>query len=89
MIKKLSYSQCQLVNGGKAGKKLETAEATNAFMMAGSMFFPIVGVAALKKTMPKLAEMAVLGVLAEASIVALGTGVGVWVGYQIYYTFYD
>lgn len=85
-MKILSENEIKTVHGGKT---LETAELTNAYMMAGSMFFPVIGVATMRRVLPQMASTSMLGALVEGSIVAAGTWVGVWVGYQIYYMIYD
>jgi len=71
------------------GKELTNAEATNAYMMAGSMFFPIIGIGMFKAAFPLVAETSLPGVLGNAVLTAAGTGIGVWIGYQIYYAIYD
>lgn len=84
-MKILNSKDVATVSGGKI---LSDAEATNAYMMAGSMFFPVVGMAVFKSALPSIASDSVLGPLIQASIIAAGTGIGVWVGYQIYYAIY-
>lgn len=85
-MRTLAPKELYAVSGGK---ELTNAEATNAYMMGGSMFFPVIGVAIFKNLYPSLSSLSLLGALAEASIICAGTGIGVWVGYQIYYSIYD
>lgn len=77
------------INCIQGGKALTNEEATNAYMMAGSMFFPILGTAIFKAAFPAIVESTLLGGLAKAIIVGAGTGFGVWLGYQVYYAIYD
>ncbi len=83
-----SLQRCE-IDQVQGGQVLSEAEATNAYMMAGSMFFPIIGNAIFKTILPTVANTSLLGALAEATIVCGGTGIGVWVGYQVYYAVYD
>lgn len=85
-MKRISHQALLNVCGGKT---LSEPEATNAFMMSGSMFFPIVGMAVLESSFPAVTNNPIANVLAKATITAVGTGVGVWTGYQIYYAIYD
>lgn len=85
-MRQIKQIEAITVHGGKA---LSDAEVANAYMMAGSMFFPVLGAAAAKVLLPNVSSLSFWGALTEATVIAAGTGIGVWVGYQVFYMIYD
>lgn len=78
----LNTMDLMLVSGGKA---LNDAEMGNAYMMATSALFAGVGTALFSNYGASIAALPLWGAIAGAGVAAVGTGLGVWVGYQLYY----
>lgn len=85
-MEQLNVSEMQRVHGGK---ELSDAELSNAYMMACSMTIPGIATTMLNHSFPSVANDTLYGGITNALILGVGTGVGVYLGYQIYYAVYE
>lgn len=83
-MKTLTINEIEAISGG-VGTELNNAEMGNAYMMATSAFTAGAGAALFNAYAASIASMPVWGAVATAGVVGVGTGLGVWAGYQLYY----
>lgn len=86
MMRQISSQEVGQVAGGHT---LTDGEASNAFIMGGSVAVPVVGVYLFNQYLGSLVGGAgLLRALAHSTVAGVTTGVGVYLGYQLYYSFY-
>lgn len=81
----LSFQELNSVSGGQA---LNEAELSNAYMMSGSVALPIIANGLFASYGTSMIGSSLIKNMVSAGIAGVATGVGVWLGYQIYYGLY-